>query len=121
MPVDLAALPHPPMTHVATTAALAPRHERVVIVRPQGRAVTARRSARDTLLEAELRGAPDHELRLLEEAAIAANIAGVRAMLRTGGTLTSAQRAQFERDCELLRRFPENRRGVAGGGWFHLH
>src|SRR5690242_9569332 len=108
MPVDLAAMPHAPVTR-PPTAAPRSRLEPVVIVR---------RSARDALLEAELRGAPDHELRLLEEAAIAANIARVRAVLRAGGTLTSAQRAQFERDCELLRRFPEDRRGADGGDWF---
>ncbi len=78
------------------------------------------RSAAQALREAERRSAPAHEIRLLEEAAIAASIAQVRAMMRQGRTLTLAEREQFDRDRELLRRFPEDRRGVNGEGWFHL-
>lgn len=92
-----------------------------LVVRPAERiTIVGRRCALDTLLDAELRAAPEHELRLLEEAAIAANIARVRAALREGGAVSAGERAQFERDCELLRRFPEDRRGADGSGWFHL-
>jgi hypothetical protein len=83
--------------------------------------VVRRRSALDALLDAERRGAPEHEVRLLEEAAIAAAIARFRATVRKGGAATTAQRRQFERDCELLRRFPEDRRGLHGEDWFDLH
>ena len=127
MPVDLAVWPADPAASVAiepidvvelvqpvqsTATPVRPSRERVVIVR--------RRSAHDALLEAELRNAPEHEVRLLEEAAIAASVARVRAVLREGGTVTTGQRRQFERDCELMRRFPDDRRGVGGEGWFHL-
>lgn len=106
MPVDLAVL------HAAATATPSrPLPQGVVIVR---------RSPRECLRDAELRGAPDHELRLLEEAAIAAGVTRIRALLRSGAPVTAAERAAYERDCELLRRFPEDRRGVAGEGWFHL-
>lgn len=92
-----------------------------LVVRPAERIlVIGRRSALDALFDAELRGAPEHELRLLEEAAIAANIARVRAALREGGAVSAADRAHFERDRELLRRFPEDRRGATGSDWFHL-
>jgi len=90
-----------------------PLGQRVVIVR--------RQSARDALLAAEWRNAPEHEVHLLEEASIAASMARVRAVLREGGTVTTGQRRQFERDCELMRRFPDDRRGIGGEGWFHLH
>lgn len=71
-------------------------------------------------MDAEKRGASDQEIRLLEEAAIAASIARVRARLRAGEYVSAVERARYERDCELLRRFPDNRRGVAGEGWFDL-
>lgn len=107
VPVDVAVVPH------ALVALEKPRPN-VVVVPP------VRRSARDALLDAELRGAPDHELRLLEEAAIAANISRIRSRIRAGESVTAAERAHFERDCELLRRFPNDRRGIDGAGWFHL-
>jgi hypothetical protein len=117
MPVDLAmgladaaARGHSDTSELV--APLIPQGERVVIIR--------RRSAREALLEAELRGAPEHEVRLLEEAAIAANISSIRAALRNSGAVTPQQRAQSERDRELMRRFPDDRRGLAGEGWFHL-
>jgi hypothetical protein len=118
MPVDLAIGPADAAArgHSETSefvAPLIPQGERVVIIR--------RRSAREALLEAELRGAPEHEVRLLEEAAIAANISSIRTALRNSGAVTPQQRAQFERDRELMRRFPDDRRGLAGEGWFHLH
>jgi hypothetical protein len=97
MPVDLVA------------RAAHPAAERVVIVR---------RRCGVALLDAELRAAPDHELRILEEAAIAASVARFRALLREGAIVSRAQRSQYDRDCELLRRFPEDRRGIAGEGWF---
>lgn len=118
MPVDLAVGPADTAARevIETVDLVAspvrPSGEQVVIVR--------RRSAREALLEAELRGAPEHEVRLLEEAAIAANISRVRAALREGVMVSPEQRAQFERDRELLRRFPGDRRGAAGEGWFHL-
>jgi hypothetical protein len=96
---------------IGAAAATAPP-ERLVVVR--------RRSARDALIEAESCGAPEHEVRLLEEAAIVAAISGVRAWLRDGHPVTTAQREQFDRDRELMRRFPDDRRGEAGEGWFHL-
>jgi hypothetical protein len=105
MPVDLAASP-------PVTAPIHPTSGRIVILR--------RRSVSEALREAELRGAPEHELQLLEEAALAASIAGVRARLREGGTVSTAKRELFERDCELMRRFPNDRRGINGEGWFHL-
>lgn len=105
MPVDLAA--SPPLAAPAR-----PLGGRIVILR--------RRSVRDALREAELRGAPEHELQLLEDAALAASIAGVRALLREGGKVSTTKREQFERDCELMRRFPNDRRGINGEGWFHL-
>jgi hypothetical protein len=80
----------------------------------------ARPCARDVLLEAEQRGAPSTEVRLLEEAAIAAGIARVRARLRAGAAVSPAEARQYERDQELLRRFPDDRRGPAGEGWFHV-
>lgn len=92
-----------------------------LVVRPAERIViVGRRSALDALLDAELRGAPDHELRLLEEGAIAASITRVRAALREGDAVSADERARFERDRELLRRFPEDRRGPTGSDWFHL-
>ncbi|MGH8890871.1 MAG: hypothetical protein ACRDV3_14075 [Acidothermaceae bacterium] len=118
MPVDLAIGPAEAAARGASESVELvaspnrPQGERVVILR--------RRSARAALLEAELRGAPEHEVRLLEEAAIAANVSRVRAALREGGAVTPGQRAQFERDRELMRRFPDDRRGAAGEGWFHL-
>lgn len=82
--------------------------------------IVRRRCAREALLDAEKRGAPDDEIRILEEAAIAASITRVRAILRQRGSISPAQRAQFERDRELLRRFPDDRRGTAGEGWVHV-
>lgn len=119
MPVDLAEVklatwpPDAVADRVETVPApIRPLGEPVVIVR--------RRSVHDALREAELRAAPEHELQLLEEAALAASIAAVRALLRNGGTVTTAKREQYERDCELMRRFPNDRRGANGEGWFHL-
>jgi hypothetical protein len=79
-----------------------------------------RRSAHDAVLEAERRGAPSSEIRLLEEAAIATAIARVRANIRAGGAVSQAERRRYERDQELLRRFPDDRRGPDGEGWFHV-
>ncbi|WP_148204501.1 hypothetical protein [Acidothermus cellulolyticus] len=79
-----------------------------------------RRCPRQALLDAECRGAPDQEIRLLEEAAIAASIAEIRHRIRRGERLDPVERARYERDCELLRRFPESRRGPDGRGWFDL-
>ena len=118
MPVDLAIGPADAAAREASesvelvAARSRPQGDRVVILR--------RRSAREALLEAESRGAPEHEVRLLVEAAIAANISRVRTALREGAPVTPSQRAQFERDRELMRRFPDDRRGVACEGWFHL-
>lgn len=119
MPVDLVVRPTDatePIEAVApptaTIAGRVSRRDEVVIVR--------RRSPRAALLQAELRGAPDAEIRILEEAAIAAAVARVRALLREGGAVSTTQREQFERDRELLRRFPDDRRGVDGKGWFHI-
>jgi len=112
MPLDLAVKPQD-----APAPLSAPP---VRFVAPAEPVIIRRRSARQALLDAELRGAPDQELRILEEAAIAASIARVRQSLRAGLPVTPARRTQLERDQELLRRFPDDRRGTDGEGWFHV-
>jgi hypothetical protein len=70
------------------------------------------------LVSAESRGAPEAELRLLEEGVIAARIGELRAAAHEGHAVPAAHVNQLERDLELLRRFPEDRRGDDGLGWF---
>jgi hypothetical protein len=71
-----------------------------------------------TLEEAERRGAPADVLQILEEAVIAARIAMLRVAERAGAPIDPAARRQLERDRELLRRFPGDRAGDDGAGWF---
>lgn len=82
--------------------------------RPSGRLAAALAA----LAEAESRDAPDAELRLLHEAVIAARLSEARAAVQSGATLSAAQLRRLERDLQLLRRFPEDRRGGDGLGWF---
>ena len=117
-PVDLTTTPR--AANVSSSPGLDERAAETPPLLGEPVVIVRRRSAHEALLEAERRGAPDHEIRLREEAAIAASIARVRRLMRDGVVLTSGQRAQFERDRELLRRFPDDRRGVAGEGWVHL-
>jgi hypothetical protein len=70
------------------------------------------------LEHAEARGAPPEELRRMEEAVIAARVAQIRAAMRAGSVLTAAEQRQLDRDVELLRRFPSDREGDGGLGWF---
>ena len=70
------------------------------------------------LAEAESRDAPEAELRLLQEAVIAARVGEARAAIHSGTGVSAGQVHQLERDLELLRRFPEDRRGDNGLGWF---
>lgn len=94
--------------------------------RPEGDATTQPvqpvgvrlRAALASLERAEVRGAPPEELRRMEEAVIVARVAQVRAAMRAGSVLTTAEQRQLERDVELLRRFPSDREGDGGLGWF---
>jgi hypothetical protein len=70
------------------------------------------------LMDAESRNAPEAELLLLQEAVIVARVSDVRVATHAGETLSPARARQLERDVELVRRFPENRRGVDGANWF---
>ena len=83
--------------------------------RPQGRRLAA---ALGALTQAEARGAPEAELRLLQEAVIAARLSEARTAAHAGAVLPPTRLRQLERDLELLRRFPENRRGADGLDWF---
>lgn len=81
---------------------------------PGGRLATAL----GALTQAEARGAPEAELRLLQEAVIAARLSEARTAAHSGAVLPPTRLQQLERDLELLRRFPEDRRGDDGLGWF---
>ena len=83
--------------------------------RPQGRRLVA---ALRALTHAEARGAPEAELRLLQEAVIAARLSEARTAAHAGAVLSPTRLRQLARDQELLRRFPENRRGADGLDWF---
>lgn len=83
--------------------------------RRQGGRLAAALSA---LTQAETRGAPEAELRLLQEAVIAARLSEARTAAHSGVVLPPTRLQQLERDLELLRRFPEDRRGEEGLGWF---
>jgi hypothetical protein len=76
------------------------------------------RAARENLERAERRGAPDDELQRIEDAVIAARVSMMRAAMRQGLPVTEAERELLERDSELLRRFPSDRAGDGGVGWF---
>jgi hypothetical protein len=85
--------------------------------RPDDAATARWRSALANLEAAERRRAPDEVLRLLEESVIAARLVVMRGAQRAGALSNDDQR-QFERDRELLRRFPSERGGTNGVGWF---
>ena len=73
------------------------------------------------LEEAERRGVAADVLQIFDEAVIAARVAMLRAADRAGtldGLYGPAERRQLERDKELLRRFPADRAGDDGVGWF---
>jgi hypothetical protein len=70
------------------------------------------------LQDAERRGASADELQILDEAVIAARVAMLRATDRAGTLNDPAARRQLDRDRELLRRFPGDRAGDDGVGWF---
>jgi hypothetical protein len=70
------------------------------------------------LEEAERRGASADILQILQETVIAARIAMLRVAERAGTPIDPAARRQLERDRELLRRFPGDRGGEEGVGWF---
>lgn len=71
-----------------------------------------------SLEDAELRGASADVLQILQETVIAARLAMLRAAERAGSRIDPAARRQLERDRELLRRFPGDRSGDGGVGWF---
>jgi hypothetical protein len=75
-------------------------------------------SAMENFEDAERGGAPNDVLLLLEEAVIAARISMLRRALRGGRVISAADRSQLKRDRELLRRFPRDRGGAGGVGWF---
>jgi hypothetical protein len=85
--------------------------------RPDDAATVRWRAAVANLADAEQQHAPDEVLRLLEESVIAARVAVMRGAQRAGA-LSNDDQQQFERDRELLRRFPSDRGGVDGVGWF---
>jgi hypothetical protein len=68
--------------------------------------------------DAERSGASDDVLLLLEEAVIAARISMLRRADHLGRVISAADHDQLKRDRELLRRFPRDRGGAGGIGWF---
>ncbi len=71
-----------------------------------------------SLEDAERRGASTDVLQILQETVIAARLAMLRVAERAGSPIDPAARRQLERDRELLRRFPGDRSGDEGVGWF---